>query len=165
MRMHVKTNVQRSVQTLLRYVSHEPKCRRNILTKTLCFKTWPSSLTPTFMSLSDLTVICQCRSASLLAVTDGASLTPLTLYFLCTQQKPVKGPASATFLVEGTSLSTGDLESPGRISEWQKATGRLKRSVSHCACPGLHLLCSNPTWTVPVDAQYRHTFQCYWVRG
>lgn len=46
----------------------------------LCSKTWSSSLTPTFMSLSDLTVICQCSSASLLAVTDGASYTPLTLY-------------------------------------------------------------------------------------
>lgn len=72
---------------------------------------------------------------------------------LCTQQKPLKG--STTFLVEGTSRSTGDLESPGTISEWQKATGRLKRSVSHCACPGLHLPCSNPTWTVPVDTS-RH---------
>lgn len=47
---------------------------------TLCFKTCSSSFTPTSMSFSDLTVICQRSSASLLAVTDGASYIPLSVF-------------------------------------------------------------------------------------
>lgn len=38
------------------------------------------------------------------------------------------------------SFCRRDRESPVWISEWQKARGWLRRSVSHCACPGLHVV-------------------------
>lgn len=72
-------SLQRSIQTLLRYASHELK-RRNIFIKTLvmCFKTTSSSLI--FISLFDLTDVCQCCHVLPLSVTDSHRALTLSIF-------------------------------------------------------------------------------------